>query len=72
MLISMKSQNHLYTIPDAALATLEQAEETFLPASRKAIRTTTQFIRENPRTSIGIAALAAVALAFLFLPRNRD
>jgi len=68
----MKTQERLYPLPDGVLATLEQAEETLLPASRKAVRVTTKFIRENPRTSIGIAALAAVALAFLFFPRNRD
>jgi ElaB/YqjD/DUF883 family membrane-anchored ribosome-binding protein len=67
----MKTQERLYPLPDAALATLEQAEETLVPATRKIVRATTKFIRENPRTSIGIAALAAIALV-LFLPRNHD
>jgi len=67
----MKTQDRVYPLPDVALATLEQAEETLIPASRKVVRATTKFIRENPRTSIGIAALTAIAL-LLFLPRNRD
>jgi len=67
----MKTQERLYPLPEGALATLEQAEETLLPASRKAVRATTKFIRENPRTSIGIAALAALALV-LFIPHHRD
>jgi len=68
----MKTQERFSALPDVALATLEQAEDTLIPASRKAIRATTKFIRENPRTSIGIAALAAVALALLFCSRNSD
>jgi ElaB/YqjD/DUF883 family membrane-anchored ribosome-binding protein len=67
----MKTQEHLYPLADSAIATLEQAEETLIPASRKIVRATTKFIRENPRASIGIAALAAIAL-LLFLPRTRD
>jgi len=68
----MKTQDRVYSLPDDALATtLEQAEQTLIPASRKVVRATTKFIRENPRTSIGIAALAAIAL-LLFLPRSRD
>jgi len=68
----MKIQERLDPLTDGALATLEQAEETLIPASRKAVRTTIRFIRENPRTSIGVAAVAAVVLAFLFFPRNGD
>jgi len=70
----MKTQERRYPMPDSALATLEQAEETLIPAipaSRKVVRATTKFIRENPRTAIGIAALTAIALV-LFLPHNRD
>ena len=66
----MKTQERLYSLPEDALASLKQAEETLLPASRKAVRATTKFIQENPRTSIGIAVLAALALV-LFIPRNR-
>ena len=66
----MNTQERLYSLPEDALATLKQAEETLLPASRKAVRATTKFIRENPGTSIGIAVLAALALV-LFFPRNR-
>jgi len=68
----MKTQERFDSLPDVALATLAQAEEELIPASRKAVRTATKFIRENPRTSIGIAALAAVALALLFFSGNRD
>ncbi|MEO8429681.1 MAG: hypothetical protein ABI651_21530 [Verrucomicrobiota bacterium] len=67
----MKTQERRYPLPDTALATLEQAEQTLIPASRKVACATTRFIRENPRTSIGIAALAAIAL-LLFLPHSRD
>jgi ElaB/YqjD/DUF883 family membrane-anchored ribosome-binding protein len=68
---TMKTQERLYPLPDVALATLDQAGETLIPASQKVVRATTKFIRENPRTAIGIAALTAIALV-LFLPQNRD